>query len=344
MPVEGKKSDPAHPSIYPTGNFQILAGEEEKIYDIIARRFLSVFCEEAIVSVKTIKIKTDEMIFSARGASIKQKGWAEIYPVKIVEKEIQDIEGKVKITESRIEEKETNPPKRYTPASLISELEKRNLGTKATRASIIETLYSRMYIKENSIEATKLGMSLINTLKRYSPIIIDEELTRKFEDEMESIQKLKEGFIEKEKQVIEKAKENIIGISEQFEKNNEKIGKELLEANAQLKEEEKKKNTLNKCPLCQEGNLIINYSKKTRRNFVACTGYPECKNTYSLPPNGMIKKSDKICEECGFSMLMRLKKGSRPWVFCFNRECKTNKERIEEYYRKKENNQSSKEE
>ena len=67
---------------------------------------------------------------------------------------------------AKIEEKETQPPKRYSPASIISELEKRNLGTKATRSSILETLYDRGYVKEKSIEATPLGISLIETLEK----------------------------------------------------------------------------------------------------------------------------------------------------------------------------------
>jgi DNA topoisomerase-1 len=80
-----------------------------------------------------------------------------------------------------------------------------------------------------------------------------------------------------------------------------------------------------KCPKCGKGDLAINYSKKTRRAFVSCNAYPECKTIYSLPPNGQIKKTDKICEECQWPMLMRLTKGKRPWIFCFNPLCVTNK-------------------
>jgi DNA topoisomerase-1 len=77
------------------------------------------------------------------------------------------------------------------------------------------------------------------------------------------------------------------------------------------------------------------YSKKTRRQFVACDKYPDCKNTFTLPPNGNIKRTNKICEECGFPMLIRLSKGKRPWEFCFNPECEKNKKRLEEYRERK---------
>ena len=335
-PIQGKKTDPAHPSIYPTGIFQILSGEDEKIYNLIAKRFLSLFCDNAEIENKTINAKVEELLFNAKGVEIKKKSWMEIYPSKLKEDFVPDFDGEFEIKDSRIEEKETQPPKRYSPASIVSQLEKKNLGTKATRASILETLYSRGYVKDTSIKATALGISLIETLEKYSPIIVDEKLTRNFEIQMDSIQTAKKGFIEKEEKIIEKAKKTITEISNQFEKHEVEIGKELLQANVKLREEQRKENSLNVCPVCGKGNLGITYSKKTRKYFVACDAYPDCKNTYNLPPNGMIKKTEKICEECGFPILMRLAKGKRPWEFCFNPKCAKNKERLEEYRKKKE--------
>ena len=84
------------------------------------------------------------------------------------------------------------------------------------------------------------------------------------------------------------------------------------------------------------GNLAITYSKKNRKYFVACNAYPECKTTFSLPPNGLIKISGKSCEDCEFPMLIRISRGRRPWEFCFNPKCVKNKERIEKYKKKKE--------
>ncbi len=330
-PIEGEKTDSAHPSIYPTGENQELNGEEEKIYNLIVKRFLCLFCDDAIIDNKTITAKVDNFTFNTKGSKVRKKAWLDIYPHKIKETELPDINGEVKIINSRTEEKETQPPKRYSPASIVSELEKRNLGTKATRAAILETLYDRGYIKEKSIEATSLGISLINTLEKYSPIIIDEELTKNFEKEMDSITESQKNFQEKEERIINEAKETITKIAKDFEKNKKEIGQELVTAEAQLWEKEKEANKLNICPLCKKGTLAIMYSRKTRRSFVACNAYPECKKTYSLPPNGLIKKTDKICEFCGFPMLMRLSKGKHPWIFCFNPECESNKKRLEEY-------------
>lgn len=335
VPTEGKKSDPAHPSIYPTGEIANLDGEEKKVYDLIAKRFLALFCNDLILDNKKISVEINNLKFSTKGMAIKDKGWLEIYPAKMEEKEIPDLNGKIIISSIRNEEKQTQPPHRYSPASIITELEKRNLGTKATRANILETLYDRGYIKEKSIEATSLGISLIDTLEKYSPIIIDEKLTRHFEKEMENILNSKKDFLVKENKVIEEAKKSLIEILNQFSKNEKNIGKELIEANNTLREKERQENKLIKCPVCKKGELTIMYSKKTRRYFVACNAYPECKTTFTLPPDGLIKKTEKLCESCNYPLLMRLKKAARPWIFCFNPQCESNIKRIEEY-RKKE--------
>ncbi len=340
QPIEGKKSDPAHPSIYPTGQDQILSGDEEKIYNLIVKRFLSLFCDDAIIDIKTIKTEIqnekEKLVFSTKGSTIRKKAWLEIYPAKMQEHLIPDMKDKAKITKVRNEQKETQAPKRYSPASIVTELEKRNLGTKATRASIIETLFDRGYIKDRSIEATPLGESLIETMEKYSPIIIDEELTRNIEKEMDIIAEAKTGLENREKKVIQEAKLIIEKIAKQFEQNEKKIGEELLKANQDLLLQKREENKLMPCPQCKKGNLIINYSKKNRRFFIACDAYPACTKTYSLPPNGSVKKAEKNCEECSFPMVMILRSGKRPWMLCFNPNCPTNKKRLEEYQAKKE--------
>ncbi|MEK6832447.1 MAG: DNA topoisomerase I, partial [Nanoarchaeota archaeon] len=330
-PIEGPKTDPAHPSIYPTGNKQILSGDDDKIYKLIVKRFLSLFCDDALIDNKTVKATLNDLIFSKKGQSIAKRSWLEIYPSKLKEEEIPDMEGKANIIDSKTEQKETQPPRRFSPASIISELEKRNLGTKATRSSIVETLYDRGYVEGQSIQATPLGISLINTLDKYSPIIIDEKLTREFELEMDNIQRIadKTKQEKKEEDIIEKAKVTITKISKDFEKSKNKIGQELVDANIEYRAQQKIANAIKTCPKCNKGDLAINYSKKTRRFFVGCNAYPECKTIYGLPPNGQMKKTDKLCPECGWPMLMRLAKGKKPWTFCFNPACPTNKAWVE---------------
>jgi len=334
-PIEGGKSDPAHPSIYPTGEHAELSEEEKKLYELIVKRFISCFCEDAAIENKKIEVSVDSLKFIAKGLIIKEKGWLNVYPTRLDERKLPDINGKVRILEIRTEEKMTQPPRRYTQASLVSELAKRNLGTKATRASIIDTLFERGYAKGKSIEATPLGISLIESLEKNSPIIIDEKLTREFEKQMDSIQTSKHGLKEKSEKVIEEAKATLLKIEKQFRKNEMKIGKQLLQSLNHVREQERAENTLTVCPKCGKGNLRILYNKNSRRYFIACSAYPECKNTYSLPPYGLMKPSliedaegkkiNEKCKECGFPLMLAIQKGKRPWKFCFNPECKTRK-------------------
>jgi DNA topoisomerase-1 len=336
-PVEGKKTDPAHPSIYPTGDSAKMSEEEAKIYRLIAKRFISCFCKDAEIQNKKIVFSVDKLKFLARGLEIKDKGWLNVYPATIKEQKIEDIEGKKKVRETSIEEKQTQPPKRYTPASIITELEKKNLGTKATRAGIIETLYNRNYIKEQAVQATPLGIKLISSLSKYSPIIIDEKLTRHFEREMQRIQEAKKNLQNLQDITLKEAKKTIEKISEDIKKNEEKIGKELVKANQEIWEQERAEKMIGKCPVCKKGSLRILYNRKSKRYFVGCSAYPECKTTFSLPPNSLIKPANKTCEHCGFQKLLSIRRGKRPWEFCFNPECESNK-----HWQNKKNNYKSK--
>ena len=129
----------------------------------------------------------------------------------------------------------------YSPASIVSALEKKNLGTKATRASILETLYNRGYIQDKSIKATSLGMSLIKTLEQNCPIIIDENLTGEISKDMEKIRNAKSP-LEKEKKILKETEKSIHKIGGYFEKNREKIGKDLVNATTKMWAQQKKDN------------------------------------------------------------------------------------------------------
>lgn len=366
-PIEGKKSDPAHPSIFPTGEFKKLDERAEKVYTLIAKRFISAFSPDAITANKRITLTAiteksgkkgkatseekggvtsqgsvvpidKDIKFTASAMTILEKGWTNVYPTSMEEFNLPDLNGKVKIEKIDLEEKETQPPKRYTPASLISILEKKNLGTKATRSTIVDTLFERGYLDGKSIQATALGLRLIEALEKYSPIIIDENLTIQLEEEME---KMQESSIEvkslesQEKSIVEKAKKIITDISKEFKQKEVEIGKELSTGLEILRKEQQEANTLIQCPVCKKGSLRILFNRGSYRYFVACSAYPDCKTTYSLPPNALVKKSDKVCESCGFPKVMALRKGKRPWEFCFNVNCEVNKALRAEWEAKK---------
>jgi DNA topoisomerase-1 len=317
MPNNGKKTDPAHPAIYPTGSVPDLSDErEQRIYDLIVKRFMATFSDAALRETMTIDINCKDEIFIAKGTRTIEKGWHVFYQpyVKIEEEELPKVnkDDVVDVKKIKLHSKETTPPKRYTPASIIKELEKKNLGTKATRASIVDTLFQRGYVDGKAIEATNLGIKTVETLEKHVPKIVDEELTRHFEEEMEQIMENKKTSEE----VLGEAKKKITEIMSDFKKHEKEIGKELLSANIETRDE---LSHLGKCPNCEKGDLHMRHGKYG--NFVACNQYPKCKTTFSLPSNALIKPAKKICETCKYPLVIAIKKGKRPQDFCLNKKC-----------------------
>lgn len=317
-PNEGKKDDPAHPSIFPTGEKpQKLNPYEKKIYDMVVRRFLSVFGEPAIRETIDIVFDINEEEFIAKGKRTIEKNWIEFYE-KYVNYEEQilpelnkgDVLDVLKLV---LLEKETKPPNRYNEASLLKELDRLNLGTKATRASIIKTLFDRGYVKDRKIEVTELGFAVVNTLEKYCPEILSTELTIEFEEKM---QEVLEGKCKKEK-VIEDAIKTLAKILKDFKDNEENIGKELQVA---LTNTRRDSYILGECSKCGK-NLRIIVSKATKKRFVGCEGYSEgCRNSFPLPQTGKIEAAGK-CKECGLPMIKVIRKGRRPYTMCIDPKC-----------------------
>ncbi|RMF05448.1 DNA topoisomerase I [Candidatus Woesearchaeota archaeon] len=320
-PNNGKKTDPAHPAIYPTGIKASLSGDKMKIYDLIVRRFLATLADPAVRETVTMKITASGEVFVSRGTRTLEKGWHEFYGphLKMEEQTLPNASEGDAVEPFRIDllDKETQPPKRFTPASIIRELEKRNLGTKATRAQIVDTLFQRGYVYGQPIEATELGIQTVETLEKYSPMILDEELTRHFEDAMEEIRQGKKTSEE----VLEEAKKVLTEILSVFKSNEKELGRELLKANRKAQDEI---NFIGKCPSCKEGDLVVKRGKFGQ--FVACTKYPDCKQTYALPKSGLIKGAGKNCPDCGTPMILVIKKRKRPQELCLNPSCPSKKQ------------------
>ncbi|MEK6907465.1 MAG: DNA topoisomerase I [Nanoarchaeota archaeon] len=337
IPNNGKKTDPAHPAIIITGELpEKLKERELKVYDLIAKRTFATYGEPAKRKSLSVEINCNKESFIAKGILTTYPGWHKYYSpyVKLDEIELPKLEKGQEILKPKFEmyEKETQPPRRYSPASLVKELESRHLGTKATRSNIIETLYDRQYIMEQSIQATELGIRTIETLEKYSPEIIDEKLTREFEEETELIQEGKKT----EEEIVEKNKIILLKILEKFKKHELDIGKELAEANIETRN---KASIIGKCHKCKVGDLRILYNKRFKSYFVACNKYPDCKTTFSMPKYALPKPGD-ICKECTYPRLKMIRQGKRPYDFCINLECPSRKRYLEEHKKLDENNKT----
>lgn len=309
-PNEGEKTDDAHPSIYPTGqqSSKQLSPLQEKVYDLIVRRFLAVFGQNAVRQTMTVQLLVKKEIFITRGTCTITKGWHVFYGPYATFEEVTLPplkEGDVlPIDALNLLSKFTKPPKRFTAASIIKELEKQGLGTKATRAQIIENLYDRGYVNAKSIEASDLGIRTCETLETYCPKIIDVTLTREFEDEMEEIrQKIKTP-----EQVLNHSKNVLTEILTEFKSKESIIGKALLAAN---KETIDQATTIGQCPVCKDG--ILRILKGKFGSFVGCSRYPDCKTSFALPKGAKIVPNPGVLEN-GFPTIQLIKARQKPQI------------------------------
>ena len=134
---------------------------------------------------------------------------------------------------------------------------------------------------------------------------------------MEELQNSKSGCKEKADKVLQNVQRLITDISKEFKAKESEIGQALAEGTKELQAMQRENNIIMPCPICKKGQLVIKYSKKNRKQFAACDQYPACTATYSLPPNALIKKTDKLSPD-GLPILVALRKGRKPWEFVFN--------------------------
>ncbi len=316
-PSEGAKADEAHPAIFPTGVIPAqLTGEEQMLYDMITKRFLACFAEPAVVARMRIVADFGGEKYSANGAKITRKGWLEFYDyTKLEEKELPRFSKGSAATASKVDMKEmkTQPPKRYSKATLLSELEKRDRGTKATRAAIIDTLFKRNYIEGTSIKATKFGMVVYRALEKNCNMIVDEATTRKLEEDMGSISKGKKT----ESEVVEEGKQMLLEAIKTFDEHKSQIAEAMRKG---LYESE----ILGKCPK-DGGDLVIKRSR-IGKAFVACNNYPKCTNTYSLPQKAKIVPTGNTCEHCHTPIIKVFRSGRKPFEMDLDPNCITKKD------------------
>ncbi len=318
FPKQGKKEDKAHPAIYPTGSKpDKLSKDEKKLYDLIVKRYFAVFGKPALRESVKLTFDLSEEKFHAKGKRTLEKNWFTLYEPYVNKKEqvIPDLkEGeKLDVSEVRKLDKETQPPKRYTQASLVSELEKRNLGTKATRSQIVDKLYDRGYIDGSPIKVMDIGLAVVDTLEDYAPKVLSEDMTRTVEEEMEEI---RDGENTKE-EVIDKAKETLNEILNSIKENEEGIGQGLKEA---VLETKRKKRELGECPECGGTLKVI---KTGKSQFVGCSNYPDCENSFPLPQNAKIVPTKETCDDCELPTFKVIRKGKRPFTMCPDPDCES---------------------
>jgi DNA topoisomerase-1 len=328
-PKEGKKDDPAHPAIYPTGNLpeRVLSDQERNLWDLVVRRFMAVFEEPAIRQSMKVHINVNGHRFYLRGRRILKEGWMRFYGPYVRSEEVllpPIKEGqKVNVKKVILEDKFTKPPPRYNPGSLLKRMEEEGIGTKATRADIIQTLYDRKYIRDERMVVTDLGFEVMEVLKQYCPTVVSVKLTKELEEKMDKIQLNNE----KRENILVDAVEILKPAIEELKEKEKLIGEQLSNAIKRARLEER---TIGTCPICNSGKLMILYSRKTGKRFIGCTNYFKklCSASFPLPQRGTVRPLGKNCRGCGWPTVQVKLKGRRPWNLCFNPKCPIKEERM----------------
>ena len=335
-PTKGKKSDPAHPPVLPTGEIpkKKFSNFEKNIYDLVVRRFLAIFGDPALINSIKVQLELDKYKFNLRGRKINFLGWMKYYPfAKSKEVILPDIEvGQKMDIKMELGEKYSLPPSRFNQNSLRKFMEKEEIGTKATRASIIDKLYDRGYLFDKSIHISEIGAAVSEVLLKHCPQVLSIKMTRHLEKEMENIEK---GEI-KINRVLEDAKETLEPILMEIKDEERLIGNDLA---ISIRKMWKKQSYIGKCNVCEDGNLIIIRSKTTKKRFIGCSNYPNCQNSFPISQRGKIAPMPKkICPYCtekykkDFPMVSIKIAGSRPFTSCVNW---VNHEDIQKRYQKK---------
>ncbi|MGB8935374.1 MAG: DNA topoisomerase I [Candidatus Nitrosopolaris sp.] len=340
-PNEGNKTDPAHPAIYPTGEKpkNKLAGIELKLFDLIMRRFLATFGDPTINEHTTVAILVkDNHIFKADGKKMLYEGWMYFYKpyINSIGSELPELhEGDIlRNVAVTMDEKFTQPPPRFNQASLLEEMEKEKIGTKATRSEVISTLFKRNYITttrsngRGGIQATEIGFEIIQSMRKYVPSVVSTDLTRSMEEQLEEIAS---GKV-RSTLVIENVIAKLTGTMITFKEKEIEIGKQITEAVIiSQNQQQQQQLVVGTCPVCSKGILKIIRSRVSKKRFVGCSNYSSgiCKATAPLPQKGSIQTTAKKCASCRWPIFRTIYAAKHPWEFCINMQCPSKKQQPE---------------
>ncbi|HEX2014567.1 MAG TPA: DNA topoisomerase I [Nitrososphaera sp.] len=324
-PSEGKMTDSAHPAIYPTGVAprRRLGGLEFKIYDLIVKRFLATFGDAAASQRTQVSIGVGSYEFRADGNAPLYEGWTVFYEpyIRLEECPLPELHkgDAVENLGIQMQEKFTQPPRKYNQASLLAKMELEQIGTKATRADVIATLFKRNYVASarDGIRVTDLGFAVIESMKSFVPEIISTDLTRVMESQLQNVE---QGFGDSTS-AIENAVDRLIGSLGIFIENEAEIGGRIGNAAA---EDWRQAATIGQCPVCGTGQLRIIRSRATKKRFVGCSNYAaaECRATAPLPQRGSIRTTGKACGECGWPIIgVLFARRAKLWRTCINSKC-----------------------
>lgn len=294
---------PTYIDVNPEDIKESLNKDQYKLYKLIYNRFLASQMAPAVFNTISATIDANNYTFKANGQSIRFKGFMALYVegVDVESKEdnsnVPDLKEKQEVKKESIEGKQsfTEPPPRYTEASLVKALEEKGIGRPSTYSPTITTILDRRYIEKEKkqLYPTELGKAVNKLLIENFSDVVNEEFTIKIENEFDEIAEGKEEW----KKMIEEFYGPFIKEVEEVEKNLEHV--ELEEEVTDIP-----------CEKCGR-MMVVKYGRYGK--FLACPGYPECKNAKPY-----VVTIEEPCPKCGGKVQIRKTKKRRNYYICEN--------------------------
>ena len=336
--TRGKKETTDHPPIYPTQAVHpgALEGPKRRVYELVVRRFIATFGPPMVTESTRADIEAGSESYFVRGSVVVDPGYARIYTyARSSDDEIPKLEVGQELAldgEPWSVAKETQPPSRISQGKLIELMEERGLGTKATRADIIQKLYDRGYVYANPPIPSETGIAMYKAFKQHVPRMATAEMTAELEADMD---KIAQGEITKD-DVLSESREMLHGTTKEMQERSEDLAKVIW---AGMDEDK----FLGPCEVCEEigrtvhedgsPNRLRVIDLKGGKRFWGCEGYnrddPEhadsCRNSGPLPGRGYeLWRLEERCSVCEKRPRLTVKGfRGRPWKLCLNDDCPT---------------------
>lgn len=317
---KGKNVQDAHEAIRPSyiektpdSIKQYLTSEQYRLYKLIWSRFIASQMENAKVKNTSVDITADDYLFKTGTSKVIFDGFLKVYNENDDEPDsakIPDLEQGDELKLQKIEPKQhfTQPPPRFTEASLVKALEEHGIGRPSTYAPIISKIQQKGYVEklEKALAPTILGRTLCRELIKYFTDIMNYKFTAQMETKLDDIAEEKAVWTDVLKDFYTPFTETV----DSAKKNMPKV---LIESDVV-------------CPKC--GKKMIVRTSRFGTQFLGCSGYPECKTMMPLNKDGSAapvdEKSDEKCEKCGSEMIVKVGPYGK-YLQCTNDECKNRK-------------------
>lgn len=295
---------PSMPELEPDSIKDNLTADQYKLYKLIWSRFIASQMANALLDTVSIDITADNCVFRSSGYSVKFDGFTVLYEeTKDDEEEDNKILPEinngdiVNVKELKGNQHFTQPPARYTEASLIKTLEENGIGRPSTYAPIITTIISRYYVERDGkqLKPTQLGEVVTDLMKDHFKKIVDAKFTANMETTLDEVEKGKTNWVE----TLDK-------FYKDFEKTLKKAETDMEGKRVKVPDE----TTDLICEKCGKP-MVIKIGRFGR--FIACSGFPDCKNTKKI-----VQETKGICPICGQKIVLKKSKKGRSFYGCDN--------------------------